>query len=48
MIDLQVTVLDAGFDPRDSTEVAFRTAKVMAFREAARAGRPALLERSWR
>ncbi len=44
MIDLQVTVLDAGFDPRDSTEVAFRTAGVMAFREAARAGRPALLE----
>ncbi len=44
VIDLQVTVLDAGFDPHDSTEVAFRTAGVMALREAVRAAQPVLLE----
>lgn len=44
VMDVRITLLDAGFDMHDSTEVAFRTAGVMAFREAVRAARPVLLE----
>jgi elongation factor G len=44
VIDIQVTVLEAVFDPNDSTEAAFRTAGVMALREAVRVAKPVLLE----
>ncbi len=44
LIDLSVRIIKAGFHPVDSTEVAFRSAAIMALREAARAARPALLE----
>lgn len=44
MIDLKVEIIGARFDDRDSTETAFRTAAVMAFREAVKKARPVLLE----
>ncbi len=42
--DLVVRVEDAACDAEDSTDIAFRTAAVMAFREAVRQAAPALLE----
>lgn len=44
VIDVAVRVTDAKFIPEISTEVAFRTAAVMAFREAVMAGVPEFLE----
>ena len=42
--DVAVSVTDGGLDPESSTEVAFRTAAVMAMREAVAAATPELLE----
>ncbi len=44
LIDVDVCVIGGSFHPVDSTEVAFRTAAVMALREGAKAASPALLE----
>jgi elongation factor G len=44
LIDIDVRVVGGGSHPVDSTEVAFRTAAVMALREAAKAAQPTLLE----
>ena len=44
VVDVLVSVTDATCDLRDSTEVAFRTATIMAFREALKAAAPVLLE----
>ena len=44
LIDIAVRVTDGGFDAEASTDVAFRTAAVMAFREAVTAASPELLE----
>jgi elongation factor G len=45
MTDVKVRVVGAGFVDEDSaTEMAFRTAAIMAFREAAGAAQPELLE----
>ena len=44
LIDLQVRVTNGAFHPVDSTEIAFRSAAVMALRQALQAGRPVLLE----
>ncbi len=44
VIDIAVRVTDAKFIPEISTEVAFRTAAVMAFREAVMGGMPEFLE----
>jgi elongation factor G len=42
--DIAVTVTGGAFDPEASSDVAFRTAAVMAFREAVKAAAPVLLE----
>jgi elongation factor G len=42
--DITVRVVDATVDPEFSTEVAFRTAATMAFREAVTAAKPEFLE----
>ena len=44
LIDVGVRIINGLFHPVDSTEVAFRSAAIMALRDAARAARPALLE----
>ncbi len=44
LADVRVTVVGGSFHPVDSTEVAFRSAAVMALRDAAKAANPALLE----
>lgn len=44
LIDVRVRVISGGFHPVDSSEVAFRSAAIMALREAVRAAQPALLE----
>jgi elongation factor G len=44
MIDIKTDIIAAQFDAIDSTETAFQTAAVMAFREAARQAQPILLE----
>ncbi len=44
LIDVRVRIISGGFHPVDSTEVAYRSAAIMALREAARAAQPALLE----
>ena len=44
MTDITVRVVDATVDPEFSTEVAFRTAATMAFREAVTAAKPEFLE----
>jgi len=44
LIDLEVCVKDGGFHPEYSTEVAFRSAAIMALRDAVRAAQPVLLE----
>ena len=44
MTDMTCRVIDGGFDPESSTDVAFRTAAVMAFRGAVMAAGPELLE----
>ncbi len=44
LIDIAVCVNGGSFHPVDSTDVAFRTASVMALRDAVRAASPTLLE----
>lgn len=44
LIDMDVRVVGGGFHPVDSSEVAFRTAAVMALREAVSTAQPTLLE----
>ncbi len=44
MIRMRVRVIDGACDEDNSTEMAFRSAAVMAFREAVRKAQPALLE----
>ena len=44
LIDLEVRVIQCGFHPEYSTDVAFRSAAIMAFRDAVRAAQPVLLE----
>lgn len=44
LIDVEVVTINGAFHPVDSSEVAFRSAAIMALREAVRAARPTLLE----
>ncbi|HMP89401.1 MAG TPA: elongation factor G [Kiritimatiellia bacterium] len=44
LIDVNVSVIHCGFHPEFSTEVAFRSAAIMALRDAVRAAQPELLE----
>ncbi len=44
VVDLKTTVFDGSFHDVDSSEIAFKIASIMAFREAARQARPVLLE----
>ncbi|MEI6147582.1 MAG: elongation factor G [bacterium] len=44
LTDVKVRVVGAAYHEQESTDVAFRTAAVMALRVAARAARPAILE----
>ena len=44
IVDVKVTLYDGSYHDVDSSEVAFRTAGSIAFREGARRGSPALLE----
>ncbi len=44
LIDVDVTVVGGGCHPVDSTDVAFRTAAVLALREAVKSAGPTLLE----
>jgi elongation factor G len=44
MIDVSVRVVGGAFRPLESTEIAFRTAAIMALRAAAEAAHPVLLE----
>ena len=44
MVDIEVRILDGSYHEVDSSEIAFRTAGSMAFREAARRATPVLLE----
>ena len=44
MVDLKVTLLDGAYHDVDSSELAFKIAGSMAFKEAARRAKPVLLE----
>ncbi|MCY3825701.1 MAG: elongation factor G [Nitrospinae bacterium] len=44
LLDIEVTLFDGSFHQVDSSEVAFKIAGSMAFREAAKKARPVLLE----
>ena len=44
VVDLKVKLVDGSYHPVDSSELAFRSAGVMAIREGARKGVPVLLE----
>src|SRR5690606_14505944 len=44
MIDVKVKLYDGSFHPVDSSEIAFKIAGSLAFKEAARAAGPVLLE----
>lgn len=44
LIDVRVAIINGAFHPVDSSEVAFRSAAIMALREAVRAAEPTLLE----
>jgi elongation factor G len=44
MVDVRVTLLDGSYHDVDSSEMAFRTAGLMGFKEAARKATPVILE----
>jgi elongation factor G len=44
IVDLKITLVDGSHHPVDSSELAFRSAGIMAIREGARKAGPALLE----
>ena len=44
VVDMKVSLVDGSFHPVDSSEIAFRAAGSLAFREAFRKGKPILLE----
>lgn len=44
MIDVKAKLIDGDFHPEDSTEIAFKIASSMAFRDAAEKAKPVLLE----
>jgi len=44
VVDIRVTLLDGSYHEVDSSEIAFRVAGSMAFREACRKAEPVLLE----
>ena len=44
VVDIKATLLDGSFHDVDSSEMAFKIAGTMAFKEAARKGKPVLLE----
>ena len=44
VVDVKATLLDGSFHDVDSSEMAFKIAGTMAFKEAARKGKPVLLE----
>jgi len=44
VVDVKVTLLDGSYHEVDSSEIAFKVAGAMAFKEAARKARPRLLE----
>jgi elongation factor G len=44
VVDVKVTLLDGSYHEVDSSEIAFKVAGTMAFKEAARKARPRLLE----
>ncbi|MGN6695244.1 MAG: elongation factor G [Aquihabitans sp.] len=44
VVDVKATLLDGSFHDVDSSEMAFKIAGTMAFKEAARMGKPVLLE----
>ena len=44
VVDMKVSLVDGSFHPVDSSEIAFRAAGSIAFREAFRKGKPILLE----
>ena len=44
MVDMQVTLVDGSYHEVDSSEIAFRSAGMIAIREGTRKGKPVLLE----
>ena len=44
MIDVRATVFDGSFHPVDSSEIAFRVAASIGFKEACRKAKPILME----
>ncbi|HEY8240128.1 MAG TPA: elongation factor G [Kiritimatiellia bacterium] len=44
LIDVAVRIVGGAFNPADSTEVAFRSAAILALRDAVKAAKPAMLE----